>query len=223
MLEALGPGYFCVMALFALFALWGVLRALARMRDGEPLAAVLRLLLGSVFALAALLMLSVGANLRTYQRLTYEAPVATLGFRKVSEQYWAVELELASGDYRALDLRGDEWQLDARVIKWHGIAVVLGLDTLYRMDRLSGRYRDIEAERSAPRTVHALGGEAKGVDLWALAQRRWLPLVDASYGSSVYLPAAEGARYEVKMSASGLVARPLNEAARTAIGLWPPP
>jgi hypothetical protein len=220
MLDVLGPAYFGVMLLFALFALWGVLRAVARLRDAEPLAAVLRLLLGSVFALAALMMLAVGANLRTYQRLTYEAPAATLAFRKVSERYWTVEVEAQSGAYRTLDLRGDEWQLDARIIKWHGFGIVLGLDTLYRFDRLSGRYRDVELERSAPRTVHALGGESPGLDLWALAQKRWLPLVDASYGSSVYLPAAEGARYEVKVSASGLVARPINEPARAALAAW---
>ena len=223
MLDVLGPAYFGVMAVFALLALWGVLRAVARLRDREPLAAVLRLLLGSVFALAALMMLSVGANLRTYQRLTFEAPAATLGFRKVSERYWTVEIEANSGEYRTLDLRGDQWQLDARIIKWQGIGVVLGLDTLYRFDRLSGRYSDAELDRTAPRTVHALGDEAGGVDLWAVAQQRWLPLVDASYGSSVYLPAAEGARFQVKVSASGLVARPVNDAARKAVEGWASP
>jgi len=220
MLDVVGPAYFGVMALFGLCALWGVLRALARLRDGEPLAAVVRLLLGSVFGLAALMMLSLGANLRTYQRLSYEAPAATLGFRRVSERYWTVDLETSSGDLRTLDLRGDQWQLEARVIKWQAIGVVLGLDTLYRLERLTGRYRDIELERSAPRTAHALGAEGAGLDVWDLAQRRWLPLVDASYGSSVFLPAAEGARYEVKVSASGLVARPINDAARRAVAEW---
>lgn len=220
MLDVLGPAYFGVMTLFALLALWGALRAVARLRQGEPFQATMRLLLGSVFALVALMMLSIGANLRTYQRLTYEAPAATLGFRRVSERYWTVELETRDGAYRALDLRGDEWQLEARVIKWQAIGLILGLDTLYRLDRLSGRYRDVELERSAPRTAHALGGEDVGLDVWALAQRRWLPLVDASYGSGVYLPAAEGARYEVKVSSSGLVARPLNDAARRALAEW---
>lgn len=220
MLDVLGPAYFGVMALFVLLALWGVLRALARLREGEPLSAVMRLLLGGVFALGALVMFSVGANLRTYQRLNYEVPAATLGFRKVSERYWSVELETRQGEYKALDLRGDQWQLDARVIKWHGIGVVLGLDTLYRLDRLSGRYADVALERSAPRTAHALGDDSSGIDLWSFARRRWLPLVDASYGSSVYLPAAEGARYEVKVSASGLVARPLNDSARRAVAEW---
>jgi hypothetical protein len=223
MLGVLGPMYFGVMALFALLALWGVMRAVVKLRRGEPVGAVMRLLLGSVFALVALMMLSVGANLRTYQRLTYEAPAATLAFRKVSDRYWSVELETQDGAYRALDLRGDEWQLDARIIKWHGLGVVLGLDTLWRLERMSGRYRDLEAERSAPRTVHGLSGPAPGLDLWLVAQGGWLPLVDASYGSSVYLPAAEGARYEVKVSASGLVARPLNEAATAAIAAWPSP
>lgn len=64
------------------------------------------------------------------------------------------------------------------------------------------------------------GSQATGIDIWAIAQRRWLPLIDARYGSSVYLPAAEGARYEVKVSATGLVARPVNEAGRQAVAQW---
>lgn len=220
MLDVLGPIYVGLLAVFGLLALWGVVRAIDGLRQGEPLSAVMRLLVGGVFGLVALLLFSVGTHLRTYQRLTYEAPAATLAFRKVAERYYAVELQTHDGGYQALDLRGDDWQLDARIVKWQGIGIVLGLDTLYRLDRLSGRYRDVALERDAPRTVHALGGEAVGLDVWSFAQRRWFPLIDARYGSSVYLPAAEGARYEVKVSASGLVARPINEAARKAVAGW---
>jgi hypothetical protein len=40
------------------------------------------------------------------------------------------------------------------------------------------------------------------------------------YGSATYLPMADGADYEVTVSQSGLVARPLNDAARLAVGAW---
>ena len=62
-------------------------------------------------------------------------------------------------------LSGDEWQLDARVLKWKGWANLFGLDAQYRLERVSGRYRDIEQERTGERTVYALA-ENPGLDLW---------------------------------------------------------
>ena len=68
---------------------------------------------------------------------------------------------------------------------------------------------------SDERTVYALS-ENPGVDLWTLSIEypRWLPFVDAVYGSATYLPMADGARYEVSITQSGLIARPLNEQRR---------
>ena len=65
------------------------------------------------------------------------------------------------------------------------------------------------------------------LDRWAAAtQAHWpaaLPIpspVSARYGSAVYLPMADGAIYEVGLGASGLLARPENAAAATAIERW---
>lgn len=162
-------------------------------------------------ALAALLF-GVATNLHTYARLTYEQPVAQLFFEKTGEQRFRATLVKASGETWKLNLAGDEWQLDARVLKWRGWANLLGFDARYRLERLSGRYRDVAQERSATRTVHELG-EARGIDLWQISQAypRWLPFVDAVYGSATYLPMAEGVRYEVTLGQAGLIARPTGE------------
>jgi hypothetical protein len=95
------------------------------------------------------------------------------------------------------------------VLKWSGWASLLGFDALYRLERISGRYRDTAQERTAPRTLHELG-DARGLDVWALLQAHpgWLPFVDAVYGSATYLPMAAGARYEVTLGQAGLIARP---------------
>jgi hypothetical protein len=111
--------------------------------------------------------------------------------------------------------------MDARVLKWRGIAVLIGFDTLYRLDRLSGRYRDITQERTGPRTVYGLS-EEEGLDLWTIARRyaHWIPWVDALYGSATYMPMVDGASYTVSVSSTGLLARPNNEIARKAINEW---
>jgi hypothetical protein len=172
-----------------------------------------------LFALAALMML-ISINLYTYDRLTHESKVAEISFQENGPQHFGTVLKLKNKTEN-LDLRGDDWQIDARLLKWHGMAVLLGFDTLYRLDRLSGRYREIHQERTAPRTVYSLS-EGKGLDLWLIVKKykRWIPWVDALYGSATYMPMVDGASYTVFVSLSGLLARPNNDIALKAISEW---
>ncbi len=160
-------------------------------------------------------------NVYTYQRLSYEQPIAELRFNQVAPQHFRVLVQTQDGNAQRYDLRGDEWQLDTRILKWHGLANLLGLDAAYRLERLGGRYRLVKLERTAPRTVYRLY-DPRGIDLWELARRHpnWLPGVDAIYGSAAYLPMADNARFAVSHGQSGLIARPLNTDARTAVEQW---
>jgi hypothetical protein len=186
-----------------------------------------RVLMGSLEGLVGLLLLAIAAlmvaisiNLYTYDRLTHESTVAELRFQGIGPQHFLAYL-MFKNNAKILDLRGDEWQVDARVLKWHGTAVLIGFDTLYRLDRLSGRYWDLSQERTGPRTVHSLS-EEPGLDLWMIAKRyaRWIPWVDAVYGSATYMPMVDGAHYTVSVSSSGLLARPGNDIAHKAVGEW---
>ena len=160
-------------------------------------------------------------NLATYARLTHEQPAAHVSLRQLGERRFVATVQAPKEPARHYELAGDEWQIDARVLKWRGIATLIGFDTAYRLERLSGRYSDTFSERAAPRTVYALAPET-GLDLWTLVRRhhRYLPLADALYGSAAYVPMAESAEYDVSVSASGLVVRPANDAARKAVGGW---
>jgi hypothetical protein len=168
---------------------------------------------------AGLALLS--AQLRTYQRLSFEQPAARLQFSRLADRQYRVLLTYPNDAVETFLLRGDEWQIDARLIKWHPLATVLGFDTAYRLERLGGRYSDIDDERLMPRTVYALNAP-QSIDLWALARRypNRIPGLDALYGSAAYVPMADGALYEVTVSQSGLIARPLNDAARDAVVGW---
>jgi len=174
-----------------------------------------------LLSIAAMLFL-VSSNVHTYERLVYEQPIASISFHKISPKHFSVELkELGSGGSWFYELRGDEWQLDAQILTWHGYANLLGLDAYYRLHRLSGRYRDINEERTAPHTVHGLATE-ETIDLWSYANeyRNWLSMVDATYGTAVFLPMDDAARYSISISRNGLVARPDNEIAKRAVSDW---
>ena len=118
-------------------------------------------------------------------------------------------------------LYGDEWQLDAKLITWKPPATILGLDPIYRLDRLSGRYADVDRERSEPRTVHSLSSQ-DFLDVWNVAQRvPWLlPGIDAHYGAATYVPMTDGALFEVSLSRDALIARPGNEIAQDSLHKW---
>lgn len=187
----------------------------------RPIMGSIQGLLGVVLVCAGIITLLVGMNLYTYHRLTQEAPVAKVTFEMIAPQQYHVTLS-ANGDVpRLLRLNGDEWQLDVRMIKWQGAATLIGAEPVYRMDRLSGRYRRTDQEVRELRTIYDLGVE-HGVDLWAVANsyKRWLPWVDAIYGSAVYMPMADKAVYEVTIANSGLVVRPGNDAALQAVKTW---
>ena len=179
-------------------------------------------LLGAFFLLLGVCAGLVAASLHGYKRLTSEQIAGNVSLRKLGERQYALTLETPGSAARHFEVRGDEWQIDARVLKWQPMATIAGLDTLYRLERISGRYSEVAQERSAPRTVHGLATGDEPVDLWAMARRyhQYLPMVDALYGSSVYVPMAEGADYVVSVSAIGLVVRPRNQAAQRAVTGW---
>jgi hypothetical protein len=176
----------------------------------------------ATLVLAALLLAALlAANLWTFDRLNEEQSVASLYFSKLAEDVYEVELVTSGEPARQFILRGDDWQLDARMITWSSWLFLAGRDPLYRLDRLSGRFRAIERARNERPSMFALS-ENPGLDLWALAKDGmvWLPGVDAAYGSAVFLPMQDNAGYEIFLTQKGIIARPTNEHARAAISQW---
>jgi hypothetical protein len=163
----------------------------------------------SMLALVALVIGLLAWNLFSFHRLTSEAPIATLRFVPVAPQTWQVELR--SGDFcqaRNYRVLGDEWRLDARFLKWKSWANLLGMDAMYRLERLSGRYREVADENTRPRSAHDIA-EVPAVDLVRYAERDWAGWVpvDTTFGSSVYETIDPDYRYVVYRSQSGLLVR----------------
>lgn len=206
---------------FAFFALLFLRSVFKQLRRGRVVRATGSVLLGAISAALGTAVVLLTMSYVGYQRLIAEQPVAVLEFTQSGENEYTARLMVDGQLDRLLPIRGDEWQLDARILTWQPPATVLGLDPIYQLERLSGRYSNIEQERTAPRTVHALA-EERPLDLWTLARDfpRFAPGVDAFYGTATYLPLADGARFRVSLSRDALIARPVNDPAREAIGNW---
>src|SRR5260370_30773445 len=107
-------------ALIAVFALVGILflfAAVRRLRRRRVLGGVLNGAAALLLILLGVCAALIGANLRTYQRLSFEQPAGELQFTRTGEREFNGVLTYPSGDRANVALRGDELQIDPRVLK----------------------------------------------------------------------------------------------------------
>lgn len=179
---------------------------------------------GGLLALVLAVALGLTAiNANGYRVLNEEYTLATISFSRIDNQRFTANLVLQSdGTEMPFEMAGDLWQVDARVIKWKGLLAALGGQPGYKLDRLQGRYYSLEDEQTKPRSIYALSNPDIGFDLWSVLNQlsRHLAWFDAEYGSATFLPMADGAQYSIRLTASGMIARPENQQAEEAVRDW---
>ncbi|MFJ1300115.1 hypothetical protein ACILG0_09110 [Pseudomonadota bacterium AL_CKDN230030165-1A_HGKHYDSX7] len=187
-------------------------RRVFRLRPVRRLFGLLLIALGCVSGLLAL-------SLVQFFRLTNDVPVATVQVRKLAEGQFDVVAQSPGLTGKTYTLFGDQWQIDAKVVRWRLPALLAGAPSLYRLERLSGRYEDAAREQTATRSVHVLD-DWPAPDIGAVKRLipNWLPFVDVQFGSAAYMPLIDGARYEVMFDPRGaLFIRPSDDATRQAL------
>lgn len=209
-----------LLALLLLTAAWRTVHQLKRKR---LISGMVWTIQGSLYLALFMVILLVYSNLHTYQRLTHESLVADVYLRQLSNQKYQLSISYseADEDQHYYVLQGDQWQLDARILKWKGWANLLGLDSYYQLDRLSGRYEDISLARKRAPSVVDLRQPPRGLDIWKLKQllQGKLGFVDTLFGQGVYMPMVDGAHYRVTVGQSGLIVRPVNTIAKQRMSL----
>jgi hypothetical protein len=200
-----------ILAAVVLFvALVQLVAARQHVHARRHLAACGHALLLVIFMLLGLFLAGAAVSLRGYRFLSEEEPVVQIDAHILSPQRWALAVTWPDGSTRKLMLDGDDFRVEAVVLKWKLPAMLAGLPPLYRLDRISGRYDDANQEMTAPRTVIDFN-QAGPSDLLDLRKQypAWVPEVDALFGSGVFLPLVDGGHYSVSLMRTGaLVARP---------------
>jgi hypothetical protein len=169
----------------------------------QTLLGLLLLFLGTLTGMVAL-------GIQGYQTLTREEVAARISVSPVAPQRFAASFHYPDGRVANYIIAGDEIYVDAHILKWQPLANLFGLHTAYELDRVGGRYRDIEQERTAERTIHTLSQD-KPVNLFGLRQRHTFLalLLDAKYGSATFVPVIQPAELELRVSTTGLLIREL--------------
>lgn len=178
---------------------------------------------GIFFVVLAIVCGLAALDLRKYRQVLKDEPIATISFTLLEPDTFRATLVMqdfqTTYDY---ELKGDQWQVDAKILRWKGRMQQIGGKSGYRLDRISGRYLALEDERTRERTEYEINPSDFGVDLWQWAYdfRERVTFLEASYGSATYMPMADGATFELALSFSGLEVRPLNSTAKEAVFLW---
>jgi len=165
-------------------------------------------LVGALLLCFGALALAVSFGTQGYRALLDEQPAGRVFIKKTAPQRFTARFVFPDGREATYEIAGDEIQVDAHILKWKPIANLIGLRTVYELDRIGGRYRSVEQERSASRSVHALA-PTRVVDLFDLRQRYVFlaPLLDAEYGSASYVPVDGDVELQVSVAPSGVVLR----------------
>jgi len=176
----------------------------------------LQTLLGLILLFLGTLTGMIAFGIQGYQTLTREEVAARISVSPVAPQRFAASFHYPDGRVANYMIAGDEIYVDAHILKWQPLANLFGLHTAYELDRVGGRYRDIEQERTAERTIHSLSQD-KPVNLFGLRQRHTIfaLLLDAKYGSATFVPVIQPAELELRVSTTGLLMRELVTSTKT--------
>lgn len=179
--------------------------ALIRARVGSF---IVQMLLGLLLLTLGGLVGTIAVGIQGYQTLTREDIAAHITVTPIAAQRFEATFRFRDGRVAKYIIAGDEIYVDAHILKWQPIANIFGLHTDYELARVTGRYRDIEQERTDVRTVFSLNLD-NPVNLFALRQRYTLLalLLDAKYGSATFLQVTQPAELELRVSTTGLLMR----------------
>ncbi len=138
----------------------------------------------------------------TYSSLTQEQIVAIIKFDNVPEQPSTYIVHLYDNkevNHKDYIIYGDQWRMDAGFIKVKYWANVLGIDSRFTLNRLEGRYKNIEDENSKKHKSYQIESHHI-IDIFPF-------FVDATYGSSIYQDINLNTKYTVLKSQTGLMVR----------------
>lgn len=197
-------------ALPAFLALVFLIMAVVAFFKGRTAGGVFQVALSVLLLFVAALLGAVAVGMNGYRALTAERTAATVEIAQDAEQRFTAHFTFPDGERESYQLAGDQLYVDARILKWHPRASLLGIETGYQLDRVAGRYASLDDEQTSPRTVYSLANEQR-VDLFSMANRYAFlsRFVDAEYGSATFLSIRDGASYQVRVSTSGLLIREL--------------
>lgn len=165
------------------------------------------LLLGAAFfALAAI-------NIATYSSVSENKVIANISFKQVDAQTFSVQVtDSNSGKQHKISVEGDLWSISARQL-----SLLMSAEYFYQLDHIEGRFYTLEQQKRAGDSRVFFPSKSMGINLWQQFNKRYSPLIAASYKSSAFIPIADDALFSVSIRADRLSVLAMNTAAKKAV------
>jgi hypothetical protein len=194
--------------LFALLAVICLIAAVIALKKRKLFSMALRFIIALLLFSLGALFGTISISLQGYQALTKEELAAVVIIEPTGVQRFTARFILPDNSERVFSLAGDQLYVDAHILKWKPLFNILGLHTFYELDRVAGRYENLNEETSKVRTIYALSKE-KPVDMFHLRRRFEIlkPLVDAEYGSATFIGTNKAEELKIMVSTTGLLMR----------------
>lgn len=155
------------------------------------------------------------SDILSYQSSAVGKVIANVSIYQLGDQSFDVTVTDAQGNEHRSMVRGDQWQLDVRLLRWHGPVMGFPQNILYRLERMSGRYLRLEQERTQERTTSDIK-HSRWIDVWQTlhAFPSWLT---AEQGRAQYMPLVNGAVFAIHADVQGVATHPVNDVAEQAL------
>lgn len=209
-----------VLVVLAGFAIIVALLAWSRWLARRRWAAAGHLLLAVLLGVTVALGWPLSTYVETYEVRVPEQPVAELFFERIGPGRFRVAVtRVPAGSMQVVELAGDEWRLDLTALDWSDGTAPLGARPRYRIEAVVSRPAPAVASGLALGvTARLTRGDARPPWLASLGASRGRPLVVTRPLSGPWLPMADGARFDVRMTGAGaVVVDALNVAAGDAL------
>ncbi|MGD9842650.1 MAG: hypothetical protein AB7F79_12335 [Steroidobacteraceae bacterium] len=176
--------------------------------------AVLHGVSGALLFVSGALLLALALNFNTYARLRPGEPLAELSIEKSGADSFRVRLlRIPAGDLQVFTLQGDRWEMQARLLQWHGWTTWFGLSSNIRLEQLYG----INPAKSGKNDAEGYASSYSlsrnpGIHLWAWQTQhsKLLTALSTRLIKTGMLPLQNGLRYHLYFQENQLVARQIN-------------
>jgi len=239
--------WWLIPAFVALVGILITVGGITRFFKAKIFSGLFRTLFGGLTLAGAAIIGLVGLNLQTYARLTHERLAAEVTLKQTGENQFTATVRKAVNDKGDLGepkdfaVTGDQVRIEGPVWKMKPWANIVGADSFYRLERVQGRWSNPEAENVNVATAHDIdGGTTVGLDALRIAEtvghgaetvanltrgkdNKIAPgsfnpiMLDTNFGSGVYMPMADGAVYDVKITQAAFILRGKNDIALGAL------
>ncbi len=158
---------------------------------------------GAVFTLLFAGSISAAIFLGRYEVFDREKLVAEVTFKSIDNDN--IELVFKPVGRKAgkqeFILRGEQWMVGGEILRWKKPLYFLGLNSLHKLTRISGRYLDASKEQFA--SHQEIRGGTDNFWLFLYRNQRMFPFIEAVYGNAVYTFPKESTLFKLYINRSG--------------------